>query len=228
MPKARKPVYRISDILDSQNEVSVKYPERVSLPISVVAMRCPSLPGKYRLGSRVPVGRLENLSDDERLVTLPWSWAHKHPIDNFRDPLKPFCPYNESIYEIATGKKPCNLVHCLPHPDTAIDNLIYDFPCRCSSKHLACVQLQPPQHLAGTNFSLSCKTGSLNWPNSNGYPSGKKAAVWDKEETFYFLVPPRVSSKLSSGTKRKRRNGGRRTGLTDKKGYRYGDRAGLQ
>jgi hypothetical protein len=225
MPKARKPVYHINDVLDSQNKVFVKYPERASLALSVVPMRCPSLPGQTKNGSRV-VGRLENLSEDERLVTLPWSWAHKHPIDNFDDPLGPFRPYNEPIYKIATGEKPCDLVHCLPHPDTVIDNLTYDFPCGCPPKHLACIQLQPPQHLLGCQTSY--KTGSLNWPNTKGFPSGKKAAVWDINETFYFLVPPRVSSTPSSGTKRKRRNGGRRTGLTDKKGYRYGDRAGLQ
>ena len=227
MSVARNPVYGSKDILASQNEVFEKYPERATLALSVAPMRCPSLHGKYRIGSQIPVGRLENLSEDERLVTLPWSWAHKHPVDNIEDdPLKPFCPFNKPIYEIATGKKPCNLVHCLPHPDTVIDNLTYDFPCGCLPKHLSCVQLQPPPHLV--TCYVDYKTGVLNWPGSYGFPTGKKAAVWDTDETFFFLVPPRVSSYKSCGNKRKRRTGGRRTGLTDKKGYKYGDRAGLQ
>ena len=147
--------------------------------------------------------------------TLPWSWS-VGPLH--RRLAGPYSPFNQLIYNIVTDSKvSCTLIHCLPHSDVGLEYLAYDWPCGCED---------PPLHEGGPPDKF-LHHANLGWLSHVACNSGKKAAVWNAEETFFFFVPGRAvhdpSFHSSSRQRRKRTLHGRRIALTDRKRYRYGD-----
>jgi hypothetical protein len=147
-------------------------------------------------------------------VVLPWCWFRLLPDKDYKEP---FFPYNRLIYEIYRqnrddwDKEVCTLIHYLPARGPKPGWIIF-FPCGCEQ---AKGSTKAPTEEGICDEDLA-HLGHLN-PNEKTCSGG----VYDPVSKTFFKVPAK-NMLLFPNKKRKRRTGGTRTSLTDKKHYSRG------
>ena len=139
-------------------------------------------------------------------VELPAPWFSPKITQH---QCKPYQPYNKHIYDIATGRVPCDLMHMVPESyDPANTKTTYHFPCRC--KEIVCYT-PPPSLSLDSDYkkSTSCldvrdnkeSTTAWVWDINTQYAKlGRLNYVWGQ---CIFSVPSK--STVFRGTRSKKR-----------------------
>jgi hypothetical protein len=149
-----------------------------------------------------------------KYVTLPWCWYRLLPDKDYKEA---YFPYNREIYllylnnQCDYGKEDCPLHHYLPAGGPKRGWVIY-YPCGCGETEGTTdkpteegICQEDLDHLGHSDTSITTCSGG----------------VYDPDSKTFFKVPAK-NLLLNPIRKRKRRTGGTRTSLTDKKHFRRG------
>lgn len=162
-------------------------------------------------------------------ISLPRPWSKDLPI--FLRPILnryQYFPYNKKLYRIAKGEIKCDCLHVLPLPQITYTR-VHDWPCGCTQPTVIdipqCMSKYP--ELEHSSILDDLKYHEAGGRITCGSYKGVIIVPRDHQRSCYnhFLVPSRsTGTTIDPSSPRKRRNKfGKRTSLTDRKRYRYGD-----
>jgi hypothetical protein len=161
-----------------------------------------------------PIYGAESERCKDRNVVLPWCWFRLLPD---KDYIEPYFPFNRLIYEMyfdnrdSEDEPVCPLKHYLPANGTK-DGWVIFFPCGC------------PESKGSTKAPTEeaiCSEDLDHLGHNNLAEKTCSGGIYDPHSKEFFKVPAKNMLTISI-KKRKRRTGGTRTSLTDKKHYDRG------
>jgi len=122
----------------------------------------------------------------------------------------PYYPYCKEIYDAAVDtKKECLLTHHIPGSTGFRDFL---WPCNCLNRKTL------PKYL---EYNCDRSLHAFLGPSTS---LGSNLETWESfPQDTWFIANPLLKYAPKKRSKRKRRREGKRTPLTDRKGYHYGD-----